>query len=132
MIQISFISLGVMHFPFLFYFFRWLDLDKRRFNIQFKGISQAIKRTRGPHHTWEDDNLIFRWSYRFNEVERALVQIWTIELLDASLLKLSMGQIYASSIMMPTKNNNFVKWIYGVSCVLRLPFDEQWTHSKTL
>jgi len=64
-------------------------------------------------------------------VERALVQIWTIEILDASLVKLSMGQIYALVIMMPTKKDNFGKWIYGVSYVLGLPFDEQQTHSRT-
>jgi len=59
-------------------------------------------------------------------VERALVQIWTIEILDASLVKLFMGQIYyALVIMMPTKKDNFGKWIYGVSYVLGLPFDEQ-------
>jgi hypothetical protein len=65
-------------------------------------------------------------------VERALVQIWTIELLNANLVKLFMGQIYASAIMMPTKKDNFDKWIYGVSYVLGLPFDEQQTHSRTL
>lgn len=37
-----------------------------------------------------------------------------------------MGQIYyALVIMMPTKKDNFGKWIYGVSYVLGLPFDEQ-------
>jgi hypothetical protein len=58
-------------------------------------------------------------------VKRALVQIWTIELLNANLVKLFMTQIYASVIMMPTKKENFGKWIYGVSFVLGLPFDEQ-------
>jgi hypothetical protein len=31
---------------------------------------------------------------------------------------------------MPTKKDNFGKWIYGVSYVLGLPFDEQWTYSN--
>ncbi len=65
-------------------------------------------------------------------MERALVQIWTIELLNANLVKLFMGQIYASAIMMSTKKDNFGKWIYGMSYVLGLPFDEQRTHLRTL
>ncbi len=51
------------------------------------------------HIIFEDDNLISKQPYNFNEVERALIQVWTIKLLEVELSK---GE-YVSTIMMLTK-----------------------------
>jgi hypothetical protein len=57
----------------------------------------------------EDDNPIFRRPYRLNEVERALVQAQTIELLDVGLVELSRDE-YVLATMMPTKKDIFGNW----------------------
>ncbi len=54
------------------------------FQLERIGLIQGIK---GPNHIG-DDNSNFRKPYKLNEVERALVQDWTIKLLDASLVEL--------------------------------------------
>jgi hypothetical protein len=47
----------------------------------------------------EDDNPIFKQPYRLSEMERALVQARTAELLNASLVELLKGD-YALAIAM--------------------------------
>ncbi len=42
----------------------------------------------------KDDNVIFKQPYRYNEVEKTLVQAWMIELLDVSLVELSKGECF--------------------------------------
>jgi len=51
----------------------------------------------------------------FSEVERALVQIQTSELLDASLVELFRGE-YFLVIVMPTKKDIFGSWIECHMC----------------
>jgi len=51
---------------------------------------------------FEHDNPIFRQPYKLSEVERALVHVQTIELLNVGLVELFKGE-YASTTMMPTK-----------------------------
>jgi hypothetical protein len=63
----------------------------------------------------EDDNPIFRQPYKLNEVERALVQVQTVELLDVGLVELFKGE-YASTIMMLVKNDIFGNWIERCMC----------------
>ncbi len=63
----------------------------------------------------ENDNPIFKWPYIFSEVERALVQTWTIKFLNASLVELSMIE-YASTTMMLTKKIIFGNWIEYYMC----------------
>jgi len=54
----------------------------------------------------ENDHLIFKQAYGLSEVERALVQAWTIELLDVRLVKLSRGE-YVLAIVMSAKKDIF-------------------------
>jgi hypothetical protein len=63
----------------------------------------------------ENDNPIFKWPYIFSEVERALVQTWTIKLLDVSLVELSTVE-YASTTMMLAKKIIFGNWIECYVC----------------
>jgi hypothetical protein len=57
---------------------------------------------------------IFKLPFKFNEVERPLVQALIIELMDVGLLELSKGD-YNSMIMMPTKD--FWAIELNVTCV---------------
>jgi len=63
----------------------------------------------------ENDNPIFKWPYIFSEVERALVQTWTIKLLDVSFIELSIVE-YAWTIMMLVKKIIFGNWIECYIC----------------
>ncbi len=60
------------------------------------------------HIIFEDDNSIFQQPYKRSEVERALVQAQTIELLEVGLVDLFKGG-YASTIVMPIKKGNWTK-----------------------
>jgi len=54
-----------------------------------------------------DDNFIFSQLHKLiNEVQGTLVQAWTIELMDVSLVELFKGE-HVLTIMMPTKNDIF-------------------------
>jgi hypothetical protein len=81
--------------------------------LQPKGI-KLVERIRGWNYVG-NDNPIFKWPYIFSEAERALVQTWTIKLLDASLVKLSTIE-YASTIMIITKKIIFDNWIECYMC----------------
>ncbi len=61
------------------------------------------------------DNLIFRWPYKLNEVERTLVQVQITKLLDANLVELYKGE-YASTIMMLIKEDIFNNWTKRHMC----------------
>ncbi len=54
----------------------------------------------------EDDNIIFKNPYMFNEVEKTLIQAHTMELLNVGLVELSRGE-YALAIVMLAKNDIF-------------------------
>jgi hypothetical protein len=54
----------------------------------------------------EDNNSIFKQSYKFSEVEKALVQACTIKLMNAGLVELSRGE-YASTTMMLANKDIF-------------------------
>ncbi len=65
-------------------------------------------------------NPIFKQPYKFNEVERTLVQVRITKLLDASLVELSRGE-YVSTIVMLTKKFTFLELdqtlhVWGFSC----------------
>jgi hypothetical protein len=47
---------------------------------------------------------------QLNELKRALVQAWTIKLLDAGLVELWKGE-YVSATMMPTKKSIVGNWM---------------------
>jgi hypothetical protein len=47
---------------------------------------------------------IFCCPYRYNDMERDLIQSWTLDQLEAGLVELSHGE-YASTIVMPTKKD---------------------------
>jgi hypothetical protein len=55
----------------------------------------------------EDDNPIFRWPYKLNGVERTLVQTWTSQLLNATLVEPFKGE-YALTIVTPAKKHIFL------------------------
>ncbi len=59
----------------------------------------------------EDDNPIFKQPYRLSEMERALVQARTAELLNASLVELLKGD-YALAIAMQL---DWVTHVWGLS-----------------
>jgi hypothetical protein len=63
----------------------------------------------------EDDDPIFKQPYRLSEVEKALIQAQTSELLYVSLVELSRGQ-YVSTIVMLTKKDIFGNWIKCHMC----------------
>jgi hypothetical protein len=63
----------------------------------------------------ENDNPIFKWPYIFSEVERALVQTWTIKLLDVNFIELSIVE-YAWTTMMLVKKIIFGNWIECYIC----------------
>jgi hypothetical protein len=63
----------------------------------------------------EDDNPIFKQPYKFSEVERALIQVRTIKLLDVGLVELFRGE-YASTTLMLTKKDIFGNWIECRMC----------------
>jgi hypothetical protein len=71
----------------------------------------------------EDDNLIFKQPYRLSEIERAFIQAWTIELMDASLVELSRDE-YALAIVMPTKKDIFGNWMKRRMCGDYHPFNK--------
>jgi hypothetical protein len=50
------------------------------------------------------DTSIFRHPYRYNDMERDLIQSRTLDLLEAGLLELSHGE-YALAIVMPAKKD---------------------------
>jgi hypothetical protein len=50
------------------------------------------------------DMLIFRRPYRYNDMERDLIQNQTLDLLEVGLVELSHGE-YALFIIMPTKKD---------------------------
>jgi hypothetical protein len=59
------------------------------------------------HIILNDDNSIFRWPYRFSEVENDLVQAWTTwKLLDGGLVELFKGE-FALTIVISAKKNIF-------------------------
>jgi hypothetical protein len=56
------------------------------------------------------DTPIFHCLYRYNDIERDLIQSWTLDLLEARLMELSHGE-YASATVMPAKkdvNGNYM------------------------
>ncbi len=61
------------------------------------------------HIIFEDDNSIFQQPYKRSEVERALVQAQTLELLEVGLVDLFKGG-YVSTIVLPIKKGNFGNW----------------------
>jgi len=63
----------------------------------------------------EVNNPICKWTYRLSEVEKALVQAWTVELLDLSLVELSKGE-YVSTTVMLTKIYIFGNWTKNCMC----------------
>ncbi len=50
------------------------------------------------------DTLIFCHPYRYSDMERDLIQSWTLDLLEAGLVELSHGE-YASAIVMLAKKD---------------------------
>ncbi len=60
----------------------------------------------------EDDNPIFKRPYRLNEIERALVQAQTVELLDVGLVELLRGEYVLAIVMLAKKDifGNWTKW----------------------
>jgi hypothetical protein len=50
------------------------------------------------------DRPIFRRPYRYSDMERDLIQSWTLDLLEAGLVELSHGE-YALATVMPTKKD---------------------------
>ncbi len=71
----------------------------------------------------EDDNLIFKQPYRLSEIERAFIQAWTIELMDANLVELSRDE-YALAIVMLTKKDIFGNWTKWCMCGDYHPFNK--------
>jgi hypothetical protein len=67
------------------------------------------------HIILEDDNSIFQQPYKHSEVERALVQAQTLELLEVSLVDFLKGG-YVSTIVMPIKKGNFGNWTMCCMC----------------
>ncbi len=69
------------------------------------------------HIILEDDDLIFKWPYKLNEVEKALVQAKTIKLLYVGLVELFQGE-YVTTTMMPTKKYlwqlNWMSYVWGL------------------
>ncbi len=64
----------------------------------------------------EDDNLIFSQLHKLiSEVQRALVQAWTIELMDVNLVELFKRE-HVLVIVMPTKNDIFGNWTKHYMC----------------
>jgi putative transposase len=65
------------------------------------------------------DMPIFRRPYRYNDMERDLIQSRTLDLLEAGLIELSHGE-YASTIIMPAKKDvhgNYTdRWMCGDYC----------------
>ncbi len=61
-------------------------------------------------------NPIFKQPYKFNEVERTLVQVQIIKLLDAGLVELFRGE-YASTTIMLTKKFTFFVIGPNIACV---------------
>jgi hypothetical protein len=64
-----------------------------------------------------DDNLIFSQLHKLinDEVQGALVQAWTIELMDVNLVEMFKGE-HVLTIMMPTKNDIFGNWTKHYMC----------------
>jgi hypothetical protein len=64
---------------------------------------------------WRMIILFFRQPYRLSEMEKALVQTWTSELLDVGFVEVSKGE-YASTTMMPSKKDIFGNWTKRCMC----------------
>ncbi len=75
----------------------------------------------------EDDNIIFKNPYMFNEVEKTLIQAHTMELLNVGLVELSRGE-YASTTLMLPKNDIFGNWAKCHMCGDYHPMNK-WTYS---
>ncbi len=67
------------------------------------------------HIIFEDDNSIFQQPYKHSEVERALVQAQTLELLEVGFVDLFKGG-YAPTIVMLIKKGNFGNWTKRCMC----------------
>ncbi len=64
----------------------------------------------------EDDNLIFSQLHKLiSEVQGALVQAWTIKLMDVNSVELSKGE-HVLTIVTPTKNDIFGNWTKHYMC----------------
>ncbi len=76
----------------------------------------------------EVDNLNFKQLHNINEVERALFQGWTIELLDVSFVELFKSE-KALTIVMPPKICIIGNWIKCCMCG-DYYLVNKWTHSN--
>ncbi len=69
------------------------------------------------HIILEDDNSIFKWPYKLNEVEKAFAQAKTINFLYVGLVELFWGE-YVSTTMMSTKKYlwqlNWMSHVWGL------------------
>jgi hypothetical protein len=72
------------------------------FTFSFLKIGQLKQQE--VHIILEDDNPIFRRPYNFNEVERTLVQIQTLKLLDTSLVFHNSKIIFRGNKITPPTN----------------------------
>jgi hypothetical protein len=70
------------------------------------------------------DTPIFCHPYRYNDMERDLIWSWTLDLLEAGLVELSVGE-YASTTVMPAKKDVHGNYTNRQMCGKYRPINRQ-------